>query len=121
MLLPYELARWRTVRALLALVRREAHGPHLLFGDFNAARTGERIEMRMFTSTRLRLLRLQARVQPRIALRPILRAGYVDCFRRLHPAEPGLTWMPTGRRARGSTTSLRTRSMARRLRDLHRW
>ena len=94
MLLPYEFARWRTVRALLDLIRREVSAPHLLFGDFNAASAGERADTRVFSKAMQRRLWLQANLQPRFALRQILRAGYIDCFRRLHPGDPGLTWMP---------------------------
>lgn len=94
MLLPYEFARWRTVRALLGLCAREAEIPQLLFGDFNAASAGEHADTRVFSKAMQARLRLQGNFQPRFALRQILMAGYTDCFRQLHPQNPGQTWMP---------------------------
>jgi exonuclease III len=100
MLLPYEFARWRTVRALLQLVKREAHEPHLILGDFNAVMRGERAATTIFPQRVQRRLWLQGRWVPRFALRPITRAGYTDCFRHLHPHDAGLTWMPQAPSAR---------------------
>ncbi|MEP7199844.1 MAG: endonuclease/exonuclease/phosphatase family protein, partial [Chloroflexota bacterium] len=100
MLLPYEFARWRTVRALLQLVAREAHEPHIICGDFNAATAGERADTNVFSRNIQRQLWLQANRQPRFALSPITRAGYTDCFRRAHPTAAGLTWMPWALSAR---------------------
>jgi exodeoxyribonuclease-3 len=100
MLLPYEVARWRTVRALLQLSAREATGPHLLFGDFNSASAGEHVDTRVFSKKIQAQLRLQANLQPHIALASIRRAGYTDCFRHTHPHEAGQTWMPWAPSAR---------------------
>jgi exodeoxyribonuclease III len=100
MLLPYEFARWRTVRALLRLTAREAKAPHLLFGDFNAAFAGERADTRVFSKSRQAQLWLQGSFLPPFALGQTLRAGYTDCFRHLHPDDPGLTWMPWALSAR---------------------
>lgn len=100
MLLPYEFARWRTVRALLYIAQQEARGPHLLLGDFNAVMPGERADTKSFSANIQRQLQLQLRHQPRFALSPIVRAGYVDCFRHLHPHEAGWTWMPAAPSAR---------------------
>jgi endonuclease/exonuclease/phosphatase family metal-dependent hydrolase len=100
MLLPYEVARWRTVRALLRMTHETCAGPHLLLGDFNAAMAGERADTRIFSAAMRRRLWLQANRQPRLALPQITRAGYLDCFRHLHPTAPGLTWMPWAPSAR---------------------
>jgi endonuclease/exonuclease/phosphatase family metal-dependent hydrolase len=100
MLLPYEFARWRTVRALLQLVKREAHGPHLILGDCNAVMRGERADTTIFPQRIQRRLWLQGRWLPRFALGQITRAGYTDCFRHLHPHAAGLTWMPQAPSAR---------------------
>jgi exonuclease III len=100
MLLPYEFARWRTVRALLQLVTREAHEPQLIFGDFNTVRRGERADTTIFPQRVQRRLWLQGRWVPRFALGQITRAGYTDCFRQLHPHDAGLTWMPQAPSAR---------------------
>jgi exonuclease III len=37
---------------------------------------------------------------PRRALKPLLGAGYVDCFREMHPQEDGFTFPSTGPRVR---------------------
>ncbi len=100
MLLPYEWARWRTVRAVLSVIGREPAHPHLILGDFNAVRRGEVGDVSVFPPARRRQLRLQFNRQPRFALAPLVRAGYADCFRSLHPREPGLTWMPCAPSAR---------------------
>jgi len=93
-------ARWRTVRAILRLVKREAQHPHLIMGDFNAATRGERADTSVFSKKIQRQLALQLNRQPRFALAPIVRAGYVDCYRAMHPHEAGRTWMPWALSAR---------------------
>jgi exodeoxyribonuclease III len=93
MLIPFEVARWRTLRSLLRHIKRTCTVPHLLFGDFNATLAGERADTSAFSGRIRRDLRLQANVQLHFALRQINRAGYTDCYRRLHPREDGLTWM----------------------------
>jgi exodeoxyribonuclease-3 len=93
MLLPYEVARWRTLRALLQLSARDATGPHILLGDFNSACAGELADTRAFPAKIRAGLRLQANLQPRFALSTVQRAGYTDCFRHAHPHEAGQTWM----------------------------
>jgi exonuclease III len=100
MLLPYEFARWRTVRALLQLVQRETHEPQLIFGDFNTVMRDEHADTKVFSQRIQRQLWLQGRWQPRFALEQITYAGYVDCFRALHPTDAGLTWMPQALSAR---------------------
>ena len=100
MLLPYEFARWRTVRALLSLIKREAPGAHLILGDFNAVIRGEQADTSLFPPKRQSQLRLQLNRQPHFALAPVRRAGYVDCYRNMHRQRPGLTWMTTRPSAR---------------------
>ena len=100
MLLPYEWARWRTVRAVLRLIQREPPHPHLVLGDFNAARSGEPADTALFPPARQRQLRMQFGWQPRFALGPLLRAGYVDCYRSLNGQDAGWTWMPSNPSAR---------------------
>jgi exonuclease III len=41
-----------------------------------------------------RVMMLQLNLIFRLALPRLLKAGYVDCFRRLHPHDDGFTWMP---------------------------
>ena len=90
---PWFFECWRTyqVRALLRYIRRAAPGLHLLTGDFNAIAPGD-----LASLARAPLwVRAQAWFQlgyvPRWALGALLDAGYVDCFRELHPEEDGFT------------------------------
>jgi len=93
MFLPYELARRRSVSAILK-VTKQAASPHLLLGDFNAVASGDSADLSIFPQrTRTRML-FQANQMLHLALRPIQQAGYTDCFRSLHPKERGWTWMP---------------------------
>ena len=93
---------WRTqeIRIVLEHIRRAAPGPHLLAGDFNAIAPGDRVVRQ---PTRLWVqARLWFRVGPvmRRALRPLLEAGYVDCFRALHPGDDGFTFPASDPKAR---------------------
>jgi exodeoxyribonuclease III len=79
------------LRALLRSVAKHQDGLHVLAGDFNTLAPGERLEVG----------RLPARLRPlvwlsggRIKWRTIhlvIKAGYVDAFRALHPDDPGFT------------------------------
>ena len=75
---------------MLEALASAGDAPHLLVGDLNALapddpvgepppgveKRGEAVEG-----------------VPRLAIGPLLEAGYVDCYRALHPAEPGYTYL----------------------------
>ena len=84
---------WRIleVRGLLEHIRRAAPGPHLLTGDFNAIAPGDRVAWEATPLWVKAQLWFQAGRVLRWALRPLLDAGYVDCFRALHPRDDGFT------------------------------
>jgi endonuclease/exonuclease/phosphatase family metal-dependent hydrolase len=90
---PWFLEWWRMhqIRTLLRYIRRAAPGRHLLAGDFNTIAPGDRALLEQAPMW----VRAQAWFQlgfiPRWALGPLLDAGYVDCFRILHPEEDGFT------------------------------
>lgn len=94
MLLPYELARWRSISAILRVTRMHRNEPHLLLGDFNAVARGDGADLSIFPPRIRRLMRFQANRMMHLALRPLTRSGYADTFRTLHPHERGWTWMP---------------------------
>ncbi len=100
MLLQYELARWRTVSAILQVIKRNRSTPHLVMGDFNAVLRGERADLSIFPPRIHRRLRLQFNHTFHFALTPLVRARYTDAFRALHPNESGMTWMTTHASAR---------------------
>jgi len=88
-------ARWdppepaEEIPIILDLLRPLAGQPHLLVGDFNALRPGdpvgpppEGVEKRGDA----------ADGAPRDAIRLILDAGYIDCYRTQHSQSPGYTY-----------------------------
>ncbi len=94
LLLPFEMRRWQAVGKLLQIIRANAPGPHLITGDLNAIAPGDRVLQHRNPPQMRRLLWWQFGLIFRLALPRLLRAGYVDCFRRRHPARDGFTWMP---------------------------
>lgn len=100
---PWFLERWRAyqVRALLGHVRRTRPGDrHLIAGDFNAVAPGDRASLAGAPLwVRAQTWPQLGRV-PRRALKPLLDAGYVDCFREAHPREDGFTLPSTGPQVR---------------------
>jgi exodeoxyribonuclease-3 len=76
--------------AVLDALRTARDAPHLLVGDFNALSVGDPVgEPPPGVEKRGEAV---AGV-PRLALGPLLEAGYVDCYRSLHPDEPGYTYL----------------------------
>jgi endonuclease/exonuclease/phosphatase family metal-dependent hydrolase len=90
---PWFLEWWRThqVRALLRYVRRTAPGWHLLAGDFNTIAPGDKASLAQAPLWVKAQAWFQLGSIPRWALGMLLDAGYVDCFRELHPEEDGFT------------------------------
>lgn len=100
LLLPFELRRWQAAGRLLDIIRRRAPGPHLILGDLNAIAPGDRVLQSRNPARMRRVMALQFNLIFRLAVPRLLRAGYVDCFRRLHPADNGFTWRPGNRTTR---------------------
>ena len=94
LLLPFEIRRWQAVGRLLQVIRTRQPGPHLIVGDLNAIAPGDRVLQRKNPPQMRRVMAWQLGLIFRLALPRLLKAGYVDCFRRLHPTEDGFTWMP---------------------------
>jgi exodeoxyribonuclease-3 len=76
--------------AVLEVLRGSGDAPNLLVGDFNALAVGDPvgepppgIEKRGEAVDGV----------PRLGIAPLLEAGYIDCFRTLHPAAPGFTYL----------------------------
>jgi exodeoxyribonuclease-3 len=91
--------RRRTIElhSLLASIARRQHGPHILVGDFNTLAPGEFLDVTKLPNRLRALIWLSGgRIRFRTIQR-ILDSGYVDCYRRLQPKDPGLTfptWAP---------------------------
>jgi exonuclease III len=92
----YELMRWLAAGKLLSIIGRRPAGPCLILGDLNSYGLGDPLELEVilrYTSPRYRrILAWQGYRIWRLALPRLLRAGYTDCFRQVHPGEPGYTF-----------------------------
>ena len=92
LLLPFEIRRWQAVGKLLEIIRQKPPTPHLIIGDVNAIGPGDRVLQHKNPVRMRRLMLLQLRLIFHLAIPRLLRAGYTDCFRHLHPDEDGFTW-----------------------------
>lgn len=87
-----ERRRARELASLLATVRAEEPGFHVLAGDFNTLAPGELLDVRKLPHRLRALVWLSGgRIRWR-TIQMVLNAGYVDGFRRLHPTDSGLTF-----------------------------
>jgi endonuclease/exonuclease/phosphatase family metal-dependent hydrolase len=96
-LLPYplwlfELRRWQAVGKFLQVIQARRPGAHLIAGDLNAVARHDRVLPRFEPAWLRWLMLLQFNRTFRLALPRLLKAGYIDCFRRLHPHADGFTW-----------------------------
>ena len=94
LLLPFEVRRWQAVGKLLEIISAKQPGPHLILGDLNAIAPGDRVLQRNNPPRMRRVMALQFRLIFRFAIPRLLKAGYTDCFRRMHPQADGFTWYP---------------------------
>lgn len=100
LLLPFEIRRWQAAGKLLGLIQKEQPGPHLIVGDLNSVAPGDRVLQRNNPPRMKRVMALQLRIIFHLAITRFLRAGYIDCFRHLHPHEDGFTWSTGNRTTR---------------------
>ncbi len=115
-----ERRRLREMDAILQSIGPRATTPHLMFGDCNSLAPGDTIIFKNLTAhyanrmagaeigapRRVRQMTIGALLDrgarsglftgetllPRHLVRQVLDAGYIDCFRYLHPDEPGHTF-----------------------------
>ena len=115
-----ERRRMREMDAILQSIGPRATIPHLMFGDCNSLAPGDSIVFKSLTAhyanrmagaeigapRRERQMTIGALLDrgarsglfsgetllPRHLVRQVLDAGYIDCFRYLHPEEPGFTF-----------------------------
>lgn len=74
---------------ILDVLRPLANVPHLLVGDLNSLSPDDRIGPPPFDIERMQQA---VDADPRQAIRDIQAAGYVDCYRAMHPQLPGYTY-----------------------------
>ncbi len=87
--------RAHEVAALLEIVGSAMGAPHLLVGDFNAIAPGDVFAPDAPVTPATAEWAPLAYAAPRLAIAPILAAGYTDCYRALHPDRPGYTCKTT--------------------------
>ena len=115
-----ERRRVREMDAILAAIAPRAGEPHLLFGDLNSLAPGDPIVMERVTAhitnrvmrSKLGTVRRQRTIAvgslidqgisrglldteaiyPRLLVTHVLAAGYTDCYRTIHPDDPGHTF-----------------------------
>lgn len=92
LLLPFEVRRWQAVGKLLEVIQKKQPGRHILLGDFNAIAPGDRVLQKNNPEKMRRLMRWQLNIIFRLAIPRLLKAGYIDCYRRRHPDKDGFTW-----------------------------
>ena len=89
-----ETRRVIELRALLNGIKRHQEGFHALVGDFNTVTPGELLDFRTLPQkVRATVWLSGGRIRWR-TIQVVRDGGYVDAFRALHPADPGLT-LPT--------------------------
>ena len=87
-----ERRRLRELGQLLNSIRQHQEGWHVLVGDFNTLAPGELLDIRKLPYRLRTLVWLSGgRIQWQ-TIRAVLAANYVDGFRRLHPADAGVTF-----------------------------
>ncbi|HEY1016976.1 MAG TPA: endonuclease/exonuclease/phosphatase family protein [Herpetosiphonaceae bacterium] len=96
----FELWRRWEVAVLLREAARGDNLPAAIAGDFNAIAPGDGIGAETLPANLRRMLRWQGDRIFHLALGALLRAGWADCFRTLHPGERGWTLPPDRPNAR---------------------
>jgi exodeoxyribonuclease-3 len=80
--------RAQEMEAILSVLRERTDQPHLLVGDFNTVHPGDTLGPRPHSEDSVPDLALSSR----LVIPLLLEASYVDCYRKLHPTEPGYTY-----------------------------
>jgi len=95
-----ELWRLWEIKVVLRRARERAPSACLILGDFNASAPGDKPLIQKLGVVNRMLILLQGGRIYRFAIRAMLNAGMVDCFRELHHDADGFTYgppTPTGR------------------------
>lgn len=89
-----EQRRLYELRALLRSIDHHRSGFHVLAGDFNTVATGEGFSVGQLPLRLRPLMWLSGGTVRWRTIETVVKSGYCDTFRRLHPNEPGMT-LPT--------------------------
>ncbi len=87
-----EQRRVAEIRAILRYIHTLGDQPHLLVGDFNTIHPADQPNALAYMATQKARGEEPRDLQfPRQVIPFLLQAGYVDCYRALHPTTPGYT------------------------------
>jgi len=89
-----ERRRMMELRSLLYAIRKHQDGFHTLVGDFNTVAPGELLDFKALPQKVRATVWLSGGEIRWRTIQMIRDSGYLDAFRVLHPADPGLT-LPT--------------------------
>jgi endonuclease/exonuclease/phosphatase family metal-dependent hydrolase len=87
---------WRTweIKTILQRVAKYHSNPSLIAGDFNAVAPEDRVNIQALPARLKIILFLQGGRIFRHTIAKIISAGFIDCYRVLHPCDDGFT-LPT--------------------------
>ncbi len=91
-----ERVRVRELTAVLAGIRREPRGFHLVLGDFNTLAPGATLDVSRLPRRLQLVVWLTGRRIRWRTIRMMLDASYLDVYRSLHPETPGFTFPTWG-------------------------
>ena len=87
-----EQRRVAEIQAILAILRPHRDQPHILVGDLNTLHPSDQPDMLEYIATLKERGETMIKPQfPRQVIPLLLQAGYVDCYRALHPTIRGYT------------------------------
>jgi exodeoxyribonuclease-3 len=89
-----EQLRVAEMHAILSVLQQHAHQPHALVGDFNSLHPTDQTDIPLYLATAPEQGEEQMRADQfhRQVIPLLLQAGYMDCYRILHPETPGYTY-----------------------------
>ncbi len=87
-----EQRRVAEMQAMLGILQPLCDQPHVLVGDLNTLHPADQPDVSEYVATRRERGETMPSPQfPRQVIPLLLEAGYVDCYRTLHPTTPGYT------------------------------
>lgn len=89
-----EQRRLFELRAMLKSIERHRTGFHVLAGDFNTVAAGEGFQVGKLPMRLRPLMWLSGGTVRWRTIETVVKSGYCDSFRKLHPTDPGMT-LPT--------------------------
>jgi endonuclease/exonuclease/phosphatase family metal-dependent hydrolase len=90
----FELWRWWEIKTILRRIQSISAEACLMAGDFNAIAPRDAVNTKAWPRRLNRMLFWQGGRIFRRALAEVSLAGFIDCYRQLHPADAGFT-LPT--------------------------